>query len=66
MCIRCSNEVLFIYTLVLGSQLAGEGLSAKCELLEQTARCWVCQSKQEYTWGKEDQHEVQSNPGSRP
>jgi hypothetical protein len=52
MCIWCSAVVLFTCTLVLSRQSARKGLSAKYEPLEQTARYWVGQSKQEYTWGK--------------
>jgi hypothetical protein len=40
-----------LYTGVRPQQ-AGKELSAKYEPLEQTARYWVGQSKQEYTWGK--------------
>ncbi len=52
MYIWCSAVVLFTCTLVLSRQSARKELSAKYELLEQTARYWVGQSKQEYTWGK--------------
>ncbi len=44
--------MLFTCVLELSRQSASKGLSAKCEPLEQTARYWVGQSKQEYTWGK--------------
>ncbi len=37
--------------LVLGRHKVREGLSAKCDPLGQTARRWVGQSEQEYTWG---------------
>ncbi len=50
--IWCSAVVLFTCTLVLSRQSARQGLSAKYEPLEQTARYWVGLSKQEYTWGK--------------
>ncbi len=52
MYIWCSAVVLFTCTLVLSRQSARKELSAKYELLEQTARYWVGQRKQEYTWGK--------------
>ncbi len=51
-CIWCSAKVLFTCVQVLGRQQAKKGLSVKCATLEQTARYWVGQSKQEYTWGK--------------
>jgi hypothetical protein len=47
-----SAVVMFSCTLVLSRQSARKGLSAKYDLLEQTARYWVGQSKQEYIWGK--------------
>ncbi len=42
----------YVCPLVLSCQLARKGLSAKYEPLNKTARYWVGQSKQEYTWGK--------------
>jgi hypothetical protein len=50
--IWCSAVVLFTCTRVLSRQSAWKGLSVKYEPLERTARYWVGQSKQEYTWGK--------------
>jgi hypothetical protein len=50
--IWCSAVMLFICTIVLSRQSARKGLSAKYEPVKQTARFWVGQSKQEYTWGK--------------
>jgi hypothetical protein len=44
--------MLFTCTLVLSHQSARKGLGAKYDPLEQTARYWVAQSKQEYIWGK--------------
>jgi hypothetical protein len=52
MYIWCSTKVLFTFVQVLDRQQARKRSSVKCEPLEHTARYWVGQSKQEYTWGK--------------
>jgi hypothetical protein len=52
MCTWCSVKVLFTCVQMLGRQQVRKGSSAIWEPLEQTARCWVGQSKQEYTQRK--------------
>ncbi len=50
--ISSSTVMLFTCRLVLSRQSARQGLSAKLEPLEQTARYWVGQSKQEIYLGE--------------
>jgi hypothetical protein len=56
---RCSIAVLFTCVLVLRCPLSREGACVKHESLEQTARYWVGQDKQEGICGREQA--MQSN-----
>ncbi len=55
---RYGIAILFTSVLVLSVQLSREGARVKHELLEQTARYWVGQDKQEKIYAEESWQEV--------